>query len=271
MSSNNNNNYAHRTTHNLLFGLLLGVASLTIYFGLKNKSLQVQMENLNKEMDKIHLQAEIHFSSSFTGYDLNPLEMKERNPPVRGKILASDKSAISKTIIKMSRQLAIETDSDDLYILRRFNLADALDSELDNLETETRHFSKLTGEYDAIVKAVKGRRPTVTIEKYNSGSTNENNDRHKNQLRAHDRRLQAKRWSGNDSEIRIVRQNGIPQANFPLGLCEGECDTDEDCIGSLVCFHRDRYGLLVFPGCIGGNTEKSRTDYCVAKTSLAPL
>ena len=33
--------------------------------------------------------------------------------------------------------------------------------------------------------------------------------------------------------------NGFPESAFPLGMCEGDCDTDEDCKGVLVCFQRD--------------------------------
>ena len=33
--------------------------------------------------------------------------------------------------------------------------------------------------------------------------------------------------------------NGLPESAFPLGMCEGDCDTDEDCDGGLICFQRD--------------------------------
>ena len=33
--------------------------------------------------------------------------------------------------------------------------------------------------------------------------------------------------------------NGFPEGAFPLGICEGDCDTNEDCDGGLVCFQRD--------------------------------
>ena len=42
------------------------------------------------------------------------------------------------------------------------------------------------------------------------------------------------------------------------GLCEGDCDSDDDCQGSLVCFQRDEYTPV--PGCDGeGGYDK---DYC---------
>ena len=32
--------------------------------------------------------------------------------------------------------------------------------------------------------------------------------------------------------------NGTPPEAFPLGLCQGECDTDADCEGNLRCYQR---------------------------------
>ena len=43
--------------------------------------------------------------------------------------------------------------------------------------------------------------------------------------------------------------NGNPAANFPLGECEGDCDSDTDCAGDLLCFQRG--GQEDVPGCIG--------------------
>ena len=48
---------------------------------------------------------------------------------------------------------------------------------------------------------------------------------------------------------------------FPLTGCKGDCDTNEDCRGGLICFQRDPYSAV--PGCIGGEEDGSRTDYCV--------
>ena len=49
----------------------------------------------------------------------------------------------------------------------------------------------------------------------------------------------------------------VPEA-YPLGECEGDCDDDTECAGTLVCMHRD--GGEIVPGCNG--TDASRTDYC---------
>ena len=42
------------------------------------------------------------------------------------------------------------------------------------------------------------------------------------------------------------------------GLCEGDCDGDDDCPGSMLCFERDDYEQV--PGCIGQG--RSGMDYC---------
>jgi hypothetical protein len=55
----------------------------------------------------------------------------------------------------------------------------------------------------------------------------------------------------------IVGENGIGDS-FPLGECEGDCDTDEECGEGLLCFERD--GTEAVPGCSG--TGVSGKDYC---------
>ena len=52
---------------------------------------------------------------------------------------------------------------------------------------------------------------------------------------------------------------------FPLGLCEGDCDTDEDCQDGLVCFQRNEFESV--PGCIGGEENESKTDYCISNSN----
>ncbi|CAJ1897025.1 unnamed protein product [Cylindrotheca closterium] len=54
---------------------------------------------------------------------------------------------------------------------------------------------------------------------------------------------------------------------FPLGLCEGDCDSNDDCDHDLVCYQRS--GFQDVPGCSGGSLDGSRTDYCVPR-SLVP-
>ncbi|KAL7450676.1 hypothetical protein ACHAWC_002556, partial [Mediolabrus comicus] len=52
--------------------------------------------------------------------------------------------------------------------------------------------------------------------------------------------------------------NGRPAANFPLGLCEGDCDSDADCQPGLIC--QQRSGTEAIPGCIGNPIPGE--DYC---------
>jgi len=44
----------------------------------------------------------------------------------------------------------------------------------------------------------------------------------------------------------------------PCNMCEGDCDTDDDCAGVLVCHQKDGLGTVL--GCEG--TSSSRTDFC---------
>lgn len=47
----------------------------------------------------------------------------------------------------------------------------------------------------------------------------------------------------------------------PCGVCGGDCDKDEDCAGSLKCFHRSRGGDV--PGCQGGSSfPQGGHDFC---------
>jgi hypothetical protein len=66
--------------------------------------------------------------------------------------------------------------------------------------------------------------------------------------------------------LQLVGNNKHPSGAYPLGECQGDCDGDEECEGGLVCFHRD--GGDPVPGCLGGEDDNSRTDYCVDPRSL---
>jgi hypothetical protein len=48
-----------------------------------------------------------------------------------------------------------------------------------------------------------------------------------------------------------------------LEMCQGDCDTDGDCKGSLVCFQREE-GNIPVPGCDGGEEDQTPSDYCIA-------
>jgi len=47
----------------------------------------------------------------------------------------------------------------------------------------------------------------------------------------------------------------------PLGECEGDCDIDGHCADGLTCHQRERNEEV--PGCTGGGSDGSRTDYCI--------
>jgi hypothetical protein len=66
--------------------------------------------------------------------------------------------------------------------------------------------------------------------------------------------------------LQHVGNNKNPSSAYPLGECQGDCDVDEECVGGLVCFQRD--GGDPVPGCLGGEDDNSRTDYCVSPKDL---
>lgn len=45
---------------------------------------------------------------------------------------------------------------------------------------------------------------------------------------------------------------------YKCGLCQGDCDTDLDCSGGLVCYQRQ--GWETIPGCQGYGGQGA--DYC---------
>lgn len=45
----------------------------------------------------------------------------------------------------------------------------------------------------------------------------------------------------------------------PCGQCQGDCDSNRDCAGDLVCFQKS--GKKPVPGCSG--SDSSRTDFCI--------
>jgi hypothetical protein len=55
---------------------------------------------------------------------------------------------------------------------------------------------------------------------------------------------------------------------YPLDECQGDCDSDNECKGSLICFRREAGNDGTIPGCNGIDTSK--TDYCIDPKSLSP-
>jgi len=64
-----------------------------------------------------------------------------------------------------------------------------------------------------------------------------------------------------------IRSDVSCSSSSPCGQCTGECGSDSDCAGDLVCFHRS--GTEPVPGCRGEGT--SGYDYCAtARHTLYP-
>ena len=62
-----------------------------------------------------------------------------------------------------------------------------------------------------------------------------------------------------------VGNNNVPRSAFPLERCQGDCDSNADCKGNLVCFQRlSRENV---PGCIGKGIPG--TDYCASPQNAA--
>jgi hypothetical protein len=55
-----------------------------------------------------------------------------------------------------------------------------------------------------------------------------------------------------------------PGDEFPLGVCEGDCDEDAHCAGDLICFQREKHQPV--PGCRG--SDGTRNDYCIDPSAL---
>ena len=69
-----------------------------------------------------------------------------------------------------------------------------------------------------------------------------------------------------DTTLTYVGDNAKPARSFPLGRCEGDCDTNADCAQGLVCFQRA--GVESVPGCSGAGV--SGIDYCYSATATPP-
>ena len=61
---------------------------------------------------------------------------------------------------------------------------------------------------------------------------------------------------------KLINYGGNPKPyHYPLGECQGDCDSDTDCDSGTVCWQRGPGDVI--PGCIGGQSEMSQSDYCV--------
>ena len=91
----------------------------------------------------------------------------------------------------------------------------------------------------------------------NNNNNNYHNVRRRTRSRGSGHRVLA------NKKIRIVAN---PLRNGKQ--CEGDCDKNSDCSGNLVCFQRNKQEFKDVPGCLGGDTDGSRTDYCINPADL---
>ena len=58
------------------------------------------------------------------------------------------------------------------------------------------------------------------------------------------------------------------EENYHCGRCEGDCDSDSDCLNGLICFERS--GSESVPGCAGagGARDVIEKDYCIDPSDL---
>lgn len=63
----------------------------------------------------------------------------------------------------------------------------------------------------------------------------------------------------------IIRYVGQCTHFFRCGLCMGDCDSDHDCEGDLICIQRDNFDPV--PGCNGEGLKKDRKkqDICTKR------
>ncbi|GKY90745.1 hypothetical protein MPSEU_000047400 [Mayamaea pseudoterrestris] len=75
--------------------------------------------------------------------------------------------------------------------------------------------------------------------------------------------------SGNLPTVSMKGENGSPGSAFPLGQCQGDCDSNSDCEKGLFCYQRSA-GESV-PGCLGGAMDNTDTDYCIDPYELQSI
>jgi len=60
--------------------------------------------------------------------------------------------------------------------------------------------------------------------------------------------------------LEYVGNEGTFYTAYPMGMCKGDCDSDDDCAAGLYCHQRNSYGAV--PYCDGGVGESSTADFC---------
>jgi hypothetical protein len=62
--------------------------------------------------------------------------------------------------------------------------------------------------------------------------------------------------------------NGKPTNAYPLKVCQGDCDNDNECEGNLKCFQRS--GEESVPGCTNLSSRWSGIDFCYDPSTGSP-
>jgi len=71
------------------------------------------------------------------------------------------------------------------------------------------------------------------------------------------------------SSVYAVEHDGNPESGCNcLPECHADCDSDSDCIGPLLCYHRNGWDDAVPPGC-SGDAHYELSDYCYDPTKAA--
>lgn len=65
--------------------------------------------------------------------------------------------------------------------------------------------------------------------------------------------------------VSLKYYENTPSASMTFGCCEGDCDSDVNCAGDLMCFQRSSVNDAGPPGCLG--TPVSSHDYCYSLSS----
>ena len=64
------------------------------------------------------------------------------------------------------------------------------------------------------------------------------------------------------AELQFNYVSGTMSTDGPGLACEADCNSDDDCAGELLCYHRGQTGKTnPPPGCYGSYTDET-TDYC---------
>lgn len=84
-----------------------------------------------------------------------------------------------------------------------------------------------------------------------------NKNKKKNSSKEHDHQHDPTPEPTRSSSVLRYKGNGLSHGSY--ARCEGDCDSDDDCFGDLVCFQRT--ALEPVPGCEG--TLYSSLDYCI--------